>query len=180
MVLIPQRRRKMTLRIFAILALSAGVGLATGCDSAKRNARAGDQAIKTAPATLEDVFSGKTPAGEPVRVYKITLQAPNGEHLLMVVGETTVPVSLKNASTVKVGDQEFSEPGYLPVGNGQVFVLKTSGSQCLTSPFSTEFNERISSATIKPDSDAKPTFPMALLKAKVSGQTLNLPALDKL
>jgi hypothetical protein len=136
------------------------------------------EATKTASATLEDVFTGKTPGGKPVRVYKIVLQAPNGEHLLMVVGDTSAPVSIKNASTVKIGDQELSEPSYLPTGNGLVFAAKTSGSANLMMPFSG--GEFIDPNAPMPNPDVKPVFPMPLFKAKVSGQTLNLPALDTL
>jgi hypothetical protein len=165
--------------VFAMLALAGGVAFVSGCDSSKRNAQAAVAATKNAPATLEDVFTGKTPGGSPVRVYKIVLQAPNGEHLLMVVGDTSVPVSIKNASTIKIGSQELSEPSYLPTGNGLVFAAKTAGSQYLTMPFNngTEF---IDPKAPMPDPNVKQTFPMPLFKAKVSGQTLSLPALDKL
>ncbi len=166
-------------RIFSALALAGVVCLASGCDGSKRNARAMVEATKTAPVTLSDVFTGKTPGGKPVRVYKIVLQAPNGEHLLMVVGETTVPVSMKNASTVKIGDQEFSDPSYLPTGNGLVFVAKTSGSQFLTMPFR-EGGEFIDANAPQPNPDVKLTFPMPLFQAKVKGTTLDLPALDAL
>lgn len=168
----------MTNRIFAVMALALGVGLVSGCDS-NRSARAADKAVKVASAALEDVFTGKTPAGKPVRVYKIALQAPNGEHLLMVVGDTAVPVSIKNASTVKIGDQELSEPSYLPTGNGLVFAAKTAGSKFLAMPFR-DGGEFIEQNAPPPAPDVKPTFPMPLFKAKVKGETLDLPALDAL
>jgi hypothetical protein len=167
----------MNNRFFAVLALVIGLCLIVGCNSKKARAMSAAEAIKTAPATMEEVFNGKTPGGKPVRAYKIVLKAPQGEHLLLVVGDASVPVSMKNASTVKIGTQTFSDTMYLPIGNGQVFAVKTSGSQGLAMPFETEFLDKLAPP---PDPQVKLTFPMPLFKAKISGQTLKLPGLDTL
>jgi hypothetical protein len=108
--------------------LLAGGLLLAGCGGKnQKSVRSEEAALRNAPASMEEVFKGKTAGGKPVRAYKITLQAPYGEHLLLVLGDPSVPVSMSTAAAVKIGGKDQESP-YLYTGNGMVFVAKTDGA----------------------------------------------------
>lgn len=148
--------------------------LLAGCDSGKKKIRSELAATQSAPASLEEVFKGKTAGGKPVRAYKVILQAPAGEHLLLVLGDPQVPVSMETAAAVKIGDKKQTSP-YLATGSGMVLVAKTDGNSLEPMPDGMETSDA------SPAADAgKPTFPMAKFTKKVSGCVLQWPELDKL
>jgi hypothetical protein len=168
------------------LTLLVAMPLMPGCGSRKSKAKSAIAAIINATATLESVGFGKTPGRKPVRVYKVILQAPHGEHLLLVVGDENVPVTLPKAAVVKVGETELLSCPYLAMGNGQVFAVKTSGNTVLTMLEPADLGGPLISMPIKskPDAEpppAKPEFPMEAFKAKLMrGTTIQVPKLDTL
>jgi hypothetical protein len=157
-----------------VLCMMAAGGLVlAGCDDGKRSVRSQQAALQKAPASIEEVFKGKTAGGKPVRAYKIILQAPHGEHLLLVLGDPQVPVAMTTAAAVKIGDKDQTCP-YLSTGSGMVFVAKTDGSSLDPLP------EGMETAEAPPVmSNSKPTFPMAKFTRRVSGGVLQWPEVDK-
>lgn len=154
--------------------MMAGGLLLAGCDGGKQTVRSQVAAQQQAPASIEEMFKGKTAGGKPVRAYKVILQAPAGEHLLLVLGDHQVPVSMETAAAVKIGGKEQTSP-YLSIGNGMVLVAKVDGTAL--EPMSDGMN----AVAAAPVADAgKPTFPMDKFNQKVSGGILQWPELDKL
>jgi hypothetical protein len=163
------------------LALLAIVSLGFGCGGRQGKAKATIAAINNAPATLESVSAGKTPGGKPVRVYKVVLQAPHGEHLLLVVGDEKVPVTLSSASVVKIGETALLSCPYLSMGNGVVFAAKTSGSTVLAMLEQADLGGPL---VPEPTSSSAPVpkgFPLDAFKSKLmSGTTIQISKLDAL
>jgi hypothetical protein len=156
--------------------LLAGGLLLAGCGGKnQKSVRSEEAALRNAPASMEEVFKGKTAGGKPVRAYKITLQAPYGEHLLLVLGDPSVPVSMSTAAAVKIGGKDQESP-YLYTGNGMVFVAKTDGASL---DISLGCMETQAGPPLAGDT-GKPTFPMAKFTKKTSGGVLNWPEVDKL
>jgi hypothetical protein len=150
--------------------------LFSGCDGRQKKVRARNAAVANAPASLEEVFKGKTSGGKPVRAYKVILQAPFGEHLLLVLGDPSVPVSMSTAAAVKIGGKDQASP-YLCMGSGMVFVAKTDGQFLDAALGEMEPN---AGPPLPSKENTKPTFPMEKFTKKVSGGVLQWPEVDKL
>jgi hypothetical protein len=101
-----------------------------GCDDGgKRTILREAAAQKDASVALEEIFNGKTAKSTPARVYKITLQPAYGsEHLLVVLGDPGMAVSMPKSSLIKIGDKELSN-NLLYVGGGITFVAKPPYSE---------------------------------------------------
>ena len=164
------------------LALLAAISLGSGCGGRQGKAKSAISATMNAAATLESVSTGKTPGGKPVRVYKVVLQGPDaGEHLLLVVGDEKVPVTLPKASVVKIGETALLACPYLAMGSGQVFAAKTSGSTILSMFEQADLGGPLLEPTTSSADPAPKGFPLEAFKAKVmSGTTIKIPKLDTL
>ena len=157
---------------------SASMVLLSGCDGRKKLVRSEVDAAQKAPASIEEVFKGKTAGGKAVRAYKICLQAPQGEHLLLVLGDVNVPVSMSTAVAVNIGDKAQTSP-YLSAGNGMVLVAKIDGTSLEPLSDAQEAPDAVPAPAVAPTA-GKPVFPMAKFTQKVSGSVLQWPELDKL
>jgi hypothetical protein len=158
---------------FGLCGLACAALVLTGCGGSKSEVKGGDVARAKASATLEEAGTYKTKAGKPVRVFKVVLQNNAGEHLVMVVGDASVPVTMKDASTIDVGGKESSHPFSANV-NLATAISAADGTKIKS------VGDELGSTSYQPPAGQEGKFPMDLLKKKIKGDVLDLPSLDSL
>lgn len=173
----------MRITISAILlAIGLSASLATGCGNSREKAR--NAAWAKIPVSLENAETYKTPKGKPVRVIKVIMGDGNikREHLLMAVGDVNVPVTMPDAATIDIGGKQSKHP-FMSQSMNTVTALSVADPAKFIVVNTLGGGGGPPMARPAPGGMAPPAaagFPMAALKAKISGETLNLPELDTL
>jgi hypothetical protein len=128
-------------------------------------------------SAIETVGSYKTPAGKPVRTFKITVGEK--EYLLLVVGDTSAAVTMTDAITVKIGKTSGKLPFFAhPAGNA-VFAIGAGNPTNVIMINSLGLSDTAAPPPSSPPGSMAPSpFPMEKFKAKIKGETVNLPELD--
>ena len=153
-----------------------GLSLISGCGKGGKSIVA--EQLKKIPG-IETVGTYKTPAGKPVRTFKITVGEK--EYLLLVVGDTSAAVTMTDAITVKIGKTsgKLSLAAY-PAGNA-VFAIGAGNPTNVIMINSLGLSDTAAPPPSSPPGSMAPSpFPMEKFKAKIKGETVNLPELDTL
>lgn len=168
-----------SLVVVSCLALLAGCG---------DNRKAGKSTAKqqdTASATLTpEAGTFKTLGGKPARLFKVSIAVPAAEnkreHLLIVVGDASAEVTMPNASTLSIGGKTSEQPVFARERNMVVAinVADVTKSQLMRDFGTEDWRPELPADPNNPPPD--PGFPMQLVKAKISSQTIQVEALDKL
>lgn len=158
---------------FGIL-LAGLIAMVSGCGGGSKQSRVEDKIAKGLPV-FEQVGQYKTRGGKPVRAFKIEIAREESSdkqcHLLLVVGEPSVPVSMPDASTIVVGGVR-SNHRYLKDRRFEVLAASTDKGDYVI-PVGNSF--RIDSSEIEGSE-----FPMKKFEEKISQGVIDVKRLDKL
>lgn len=168
-----------SLAVVSCLALLAGCG-----GSQKRGQTLAQQQDKAGVTLTPETGSYKTIGGKPARIFKISVAVPEAEnkreHVLIVVGDASAAVTMPNASTIDIGGKTSDQPVFARERNMVVAInaADVTKFQALREFGTDEWRPPLATDPNNPPPD--PGFPMHLVKAKISGQTIQVEALDKL
>lgn len=153
------------------LAVAAVMAVLPACNPAKRQASSYQKSLSSAPAKLTPCGEGKTPGGKPVRMFRV--ENSLGENLLLVVGDSTLAVTMPDAATLKVG-QASAQLMFLADSSGYIVGVGVSSSGL-------QVEQRLGDSLKHPPMEEGKSVPLLeVVKTNQKGTSLQIPALDTL